>query len=243
MYLDIRSTFSILPHTTMCWENNHANLGGAIFVNDNSPSIYCSQTSTEREKCFFQLPGQNLSNGPDVKLVFKNNSADAAGSVLYGGAIDNCKLIGLDTYRSGAVFDMLFHIKDDTNYSTTSNISSDPLQICLCKDNLPDCSVSINARFGFSVYPYYDTCNYLYQYYGIPCSVYPGEAFQISVVAVGQRNGTLSSTVRGAVRDTYSYPVNLLDYQYLQQTNNTCTKINYTVFTLSESDNRVASRR
>ena len=32
LYLYISSTFSILPHTTVCWENNHANLGGAIFV-------------------------------------------------------------------------------------------------------------------------------------------------------------------------------------------------------------------
>ena len=30
MYLGISSTFSIFPHTTVHWENNHANLGGAM---------------------------------------------------------------------------------------------------------------------------------------------------------------------------------------------------------------------
>ena len=47
--------------------------------------IYCPQIATyiPREECFFQLPGQNLSNDVDVKLVFQDNSADNAGSVLY----------------------------------------------------------------------------------------------------------------------------------------------------------------
>ena len=86
------STFFILSNTSVLWENNHAKLGGAIYVNDQSnPFIYCTQANmcTRKEKCFFQLPGQNMSNGINVQLVFKNNSADDAGSVLYGGAIDN----------------------------------------------------------------------------------------------------------------------------------------------------------
>ena len=98
----------------MYWENNHASLGGAIFVEDASPLSYCRSVAklVPKEECFFQLPGQNLSNGIDVQLVFRNNSADVAGSVLYGGAIDNCKLThGLDSYNSGEVFDMIVHNK------------------------------------------------------------------------------------------------------------------------------------
>ena len=225
IYLALNSTFSILPHTTVCWENNHATLGGAIYISDINPLMYCSQIApyiaayVPREECFFQLPGQNLSNGLDVQLVFKNNSADDAGSVLYGGAIDNCKLIhvsGLDLhYSSGEVFDLLFQYEADTDYSTTSKISSDTLQICACNNNLLDC----RSRYSYIQYP-----------------VYPGETFQLSMptVTVGQRYGTVSSTVRSrAITYVDSHPVNLLDYQYLQQTNNTCTKLNYTVFSLS----------
>jgi len=43
----------------------------------------------------------------DAQLIFRDNSADIAGSVLYGGAVDNCKLSGLDSYSSGEVFGVL----------------------------------------------------------------------------------------------------------------------------------------
>ena len=222
IYLAFSSFLFLMPNTTVYWENNHARLGGAIYVFDINPLIYCTNIATfiAREQCFFQLPGQNLSNGLDVKLNFKNNSADDAGSVLYGGAIDHCKLThGLNSYSSGEVFDMLFS-KNARDYNTASKISSDPLHICLCKDNLPDCRGS--------------------RYYTVPYPqiVYPGETFHISVVAVGQRDGTVPSTVRGTVKDSYiidSNQVNLLDYQYLQHTNNTCTKLNFTLFSLSQT--------
>ena len=112
VYLGISSTFFVLPHTIMWWENNYANSGGAIYVLTAITFINCKMTKIAtfipREECFFQLPGQNLSSGLDVQLDFKNNSADAAGSVLYGGAIDNCGSGG--THYSGKVFDKVVHI-------------------------------------------------------------------------------------------------------------------------------------
>ena len=69
-------------------------------------------------KLLLPTPGQ--SNGIDVQLVFKNNSAETAGSVLYGGAIDKCKLTGLNPID---VFDDMFvQYQGDNN---TSTISSD----------------------------------------------------------------------------------------------------------------------
>ena len=211
MYIGLKSTFSILPNTTVYWENNHASLGGAIYVADASPKSYCTLLASyiQQQECFFQLPGQNLSNSTDVQLVFKNNFADAAGSVLYGGAIDNCKLThDLDSYSSGKVFNMIVHI-EDTDYNTTSSISSNPLHICYCENNLPDCSTSV---------------------YEVPRTVYPGETFQVSVVAVGQRDGTVPSVVRSSIDNTAFPGTNLQGSQYLQQASNTCTKLNYTVF-------------
>ena len=149
---------------------------------------------------FFHLPDQNLTN---VKLVFKNNSADAAGSVLYGGAIDNCKLIDLDLYSSGEVFDMIVNI-DNNDYIATSIISSEPISIC--ENNLPDCMNFIERE------------------------VYPGETFQVSVVALGQRNGTVPITVS----TIYLGTGDLFGSQHHQQVNNTCTKLNYTVHSLSQ---------
>ena len=203
VYMAISSTFSILPHTTVCWEDNHANLGGAIYVLNVNPFIYCKVARIARyipkEECFFQLAGQKLSNDLDIQLDFKNNSADDAGSVLYGGAIDNCKLTGLDSHHSGEVFDMLVHYEDD---NTTSSISSDPFRICPCENSHANCSNS-NKTFV----------------------IYPGETFQVSVVAVGQREGIAPVAV-GSRMDRGR----LLHFQYVQQTTKTCTTLNYTVF-------------
>ena len=212
VYLGLQSTFSILPNTTVYWENNHASFGGAIYVIDSSRLSYCTSLATyvPKAECFFQLPGQNLSNAVDAQLVFKNNSADVAGSVLYGGAIDNCRLTGLDTHiNSGDVFDMIVH-NSDTGYNTAPNISSIPLHICQCVNDYVHCSKNKKFKEIFVV------------------AAYPGETFQVSAVAVGQRDGAVPSTVRSIVN-----PGKLEDYQYLHQTNNSCTKLNYTVFSLS----------
>ena len=203
LYL-INSNLSVCPNTTMFWDKNHARYGGAIYVDDQSkPFIYCTQAEISPKECFFQLPGQNLSNGIDVRLVFKNNSADVAGSVLYGGAIDNCKLThGLDSHSSGEVFDMLVHIEDD---NTNSKISSDPFHVCPCESNHTHCNQSV-----------------------ISGTVYPGETYMISVVALGQRDGT----VPAVIKTTTNPNSNLLGFQYNQQANNTCTILSYTVFSM-----------
>ena len=219
VYIGLNS-ISILPNTTMYWENNHATFGGAIYVEDASPLSYCTTIAAyiPKEECFFKLPGKNLSNNIDVQLVFRNNSADDAGSVLYGGAIDNCKLThGLDSYSSGKVFDMLVH-NNDTDYNTSSNISSNPLRICLCENYFPSCP-ELGSR----------------NQYNFPCTVYPGETFQVSVVAVGQRNGTVPSTVISSIDQGLLPGIKLQDYQYLQQASRTCTQLNYTVLSRAQT--------
>jgi len=205
IYIAINSTFSILPNTTINWENNYASLGGAIYVHD-SPFIYCTEIVTcirlPKEECFFQLPGLNLSDGVDVQLVFKNNSADGAGSVLYGGAIDNCRLTGLDSNSSGEVFDSMVV----ENNNTLPTISSDAFSVCPCKGNYhPDC------------------------YSNAACSVYPGETFYVSVAACGQRNGTVSAYIISRIDRG-----NLQSSQYRRKANGLCTKLSFTVLSVSD---------
>ena len=203
--IGLQSTFSILPNTTVYWKKNCARYGGAIYVIDAIPLSYCAPLTpyVPKEECFYQVPGQNLSN-IDVQLVFKDNSADAAGSMLYGGTIDNCKLTGLESYNSGKVFNKLVHIDDSNDYSTTSGISSQPRRICRCINKLPD-----RSEWDY-------------------VTVHPGETFQASVVAAGQRDGTVPDNIISVTQGE------LLPSQYLQQAGNTCTKLNYTVFSLSQ---------
>ena len=211
-----RSTFSISPNALVYWENNHAAVfGGAIYFSDYSPFSYCVSSDDPgsyiaKEECFFQPTGKNLSSGSDAQLVFKNNSADVAGNVLFGGVVDNCQLTGLySNDSSGEVFDMLVNTDDNTN----SNISSNPFHVCRCENNLPNCSESS---------------------YDVPHTVYPGETFQVSVVAVGQRHGTVPTTVRSNIHMQTSTS-DLLYSQYVQKVNRNCTKLNFTVFSLSTS--------
>ena len=197
MYLAIHSTFSILPNTTVYWENNHASLGGAIYASNYNPLIYCTQIAPyiQQERCFFQI--SSLSG---IQLVFKNNSADITGSVLYGGAIDKCTL-DWKYYKSGKVFDMLVQYEAD---NTTSSISSDPFRVCRCENNHPECSKRKK-----------------------PLSVYPGETFQVSAITVGQRDGIVPAQVISHINRGNG---RLQSSQYVQQTTKMCTTLNYTVF-------------
>ena len=65
------------PHPIM---NNHAMKGGGIYVEDNN-----TVTITP---CFFQL--LDLQYPRDTKITLENDTADEAGSAVYGGQIDRC---------------------------------------------------------------------------------------------------------------------------------------------------------
>ena len=73
MYLLISTVFSILPHTTVHLENNHATVGGAINVHDVNSFGYCALIAKylPREECSFQLPRQNLSRVSMFNLFLK----------------------------------------------------------------------------------------------------------------------------------------------------------------------------
>ena len=199
------STISIMPDTTVYWDNNSASFGGAIYVRDQTdPLSFCPQIDNTINrntiKCFYQLPDQSLST--NTRLIFKNNSAEREGGTLYGGVIDNCRLTGLDLYPYGNVFDTIFDIEYG---NTNSEIYPTPLRICLCEAY---CNLHITR------------------------TVYPGEMFQISVVASGRKNRYVSARVGSRIRDDNS---ELEGYQYTQKIKSNCTPLNFTVFSLSKS--------
>ena len=112
-------------------------------------------------QCFFQTT-QLVSNSDFHTIVLSSNSADVAGSALYGGnQFDMC--------TSLANFEAVFQLSDQPGLS---NVSSDPIDICLCSDN-----DEVICRTSF--------------YYTF--TVLDGE-FMISVGAVGNLNGLTSVT-------------------------------------------------
>ena len=71
------STMYLMSHTHIQIMNNHAKRGGGI--DDNTVTIMPH---------FFQL--LDLQYLQDTKITLENNTADEAGSAVYGGESDTC---------------------------------------------------------------------------------------------------------------------------------------------------------
>ena len=195
------------PNTTVLFSGNHAkHTGGAIYAAEDS----CLQ---EQTGCFFQLDTQVqpqlLSS---VHVLFRNNTATIAGSAVYGGSIDYCySLLKIwnENQTSSDIFNRIFHPHNLS--SDMSFISSDPIGVCFCDHNMTwhNCSNK-----------------------DLHVSVYPGETFNISVVVVGQRSGSVPGEVIASFLSNAMGAL-LMGYEHVQEIKCTnCSLINYTVFSM-----------
>lgn len=197
LYLDSSSILIIAMPTRIHFINNTAFLkGGAIFV-ENTPQ-------SKQSYCFFQI---NSTIALTKSLFFEGNSAQKAGSVLYGGNIDGCILNcdglpepyqnrcqQIDYNTSGAVFDVITSSEIQKTQTNVSNISSDPCTAILCGNNT-------NTTF----------------------SIYRGQSLMIPVETVGQRNGTCPTGL--SIYDTeHNSMLNIL------QTTESCTSVNVSIY-------------
>ena len=197
--------------------NSARSTGGAIKVEESNILTYCIPQASVTENiyvihsdCFFQIQLQcivtlNSSYLPNLNhtMCFTNNSAVEAGIDLYGGSIDSCfnplqKCVDNLTppTASGKIFDAI------TSCDNKPAISSDPLHICTCSDVLTNCNVSYH-----------------------PEPVYPGGTLEVSVIALGQRNGTTAAVIQ--VIDTSKTRLSSLEYS--QRIDNTCNTLKYTI--------------
>ena len=161
--------------------SNQADYGGALYVDDESDksmSDICSSDSLSttvypnKTGCFFQ----NVT--PNLAIHFGSNFANFSGHNLFGGLLDRCTVVS-STDPSVFELDGVTRLEaisniDDSNLNT---ISSEPVRVCLCKDDVPDCSQQI-----FSV------------------RVRRGDEFSVPVAAVDQVNQTVTATVQSSFR-------------------------------------------
>ena len=140
--------------------NQADNYGGGIYI----PLLNYADISP---LCFFQVypktevPWVTSIDQYNATVVLENNTA-RIGHEIYGGDLDNCYLMYLD-WKSHTAFKKFVQV----NYTNgSSDITSDPYTICFCENNQSMCHSS-----NFDV------------------SAYPGQAFEISTVAVGQLQG------------------------------------------------------
>ena len=193
-------------HAQLKFIGNHAkHFGGAIYVDNHVLSNFLFIVL-----CFYKPADVfNMSMNPNV--LFENNTADYAGSALYGGWIDFCadnleKTVNPD-------FNSMFQVNGGE--ADPSVISSNPLRVCLCVDSRPECSIT---------------------QYNI--STYPGTTIELLVVAVGQRFGTVPSIVYSDFRYEFEQineiHSNIKDWQHTQKVGKDCTNLTYTIMSPSK---------
>ena len=169
LYLTKDSVAYLDPQTQIRFENNFAfTRGGAIYITDEDLSTDFN--------CPVQVFDPTLTPISEVKtkMTFINNTALLAGDALYGGNIDKCVANSLSAFllkltgNRSLVFDSLSDFTGQPK--TNSLISSKAKSLCYCRNGIKDCENNIYT-----------------------VTKYPGEAFQVSMVGVGQRQGNTPS--------------------------------------------------
>ena len=208
------SALNLEANSTITFIRNHAyHYGGAIYYVD----VY-TENLESLATCFYRiLTKKALASLREyihyaikyhIRIEFYNNTAGFAGTAIYGGWVEICSFINYPVIDHASIsqtstFDNLFHFNQPTQQ--LSLISSNPTCVCVCTNmSIPDCSIT-----EYTI------------------TAHPGETLTIPAVAVGQRFGTVPSTVhrnfvsRGSGR--------LPALQYTQLVNANCTDLMYTV--------------
>ena len=196
------NSYMILQENTRIhFINNHADyVGGAIFVQ-------CVTVSP----CFFQVPTTNatLLLNLNIRLHFENNTAEHGGTPLFGGLVVKCEMIvGKDDLLDAWKYFQIITGLHNT-VSEPSTISSDPIGVCFCTNNIPMCDKKWNT-----------------------ITIYPGQSFKISAIAIGQTSGTIGGVIHA---DVDGGTIGHLQGSQTQQSYENCTNFSYTAFTYTNT--------
>ena len=176
-------------------KNTARHSGGAIYIDDAGKLDRLARVLL----CSFQI---RAGLPHRYYLEFINNSASFAGSALYGGWIDICRMHDKNLYDDIDV--TYFHICG--NPKDLSVVSSNPSRVCICNNSLPDCNVTV-----------------------LNVTVYPGQTFTIQAVTVGQRYGTVPSMVQAEIASAEGNTSAVGELEYFQGVNKVCSDLRYTV--------------
>lgn len=202
-----RAIMQLMPDSHLSITDNHAEyMGGGIYVSSIA-NFYIDSP------CFYQVSfGDNIANQTTLtaEVYMQGNTAGISGGTIYGGNMDSCEQIYIKGKDSLSTFQQVF-VTPDVNFSVPqTGISSHPLGPCFCSaDGEPQCSESETNR-----------------------TVFTGEMFNVSVVGVGQFNGTTPAVILSRV---YADNFNNVDLEnshhsmYAQKLSNECQNITYRV--------------
>ena len=238
--LEYSSQLSLKSPLTLHFERNTAERGAAIHITDTSSSAGCSNLAQLPYlvgdvlliPCFF-VPDASF---PNVQLIFENNSASDISNVLYGGFINRCKPPQLEDNGifdnlipnidiGDNVFDKILPNNDaismfnqlsqlsDSSPVTESEVSSDPIQVCICINDASNCASD-----------------------NVTLSTVRGEKFTISVIALNQVGKAVPASIRAELLSDTGSNAEFGELQSIQQIDSKCTDLQYSLFSPDVSE-------
>ena len=192
------SLIILLDEAKVSFLNNHAtSVGGAIFATNDILDSYIRYPvgpSRSISECHI------ICGKPSgITVSFINNTANDGGSATYGVTLSVCWAV----YCNARNLQKIFRFEPDE----PSLISSDPLRVCICQNNIPNCSIQ----------------NQTY------VNVFPGDSFEINLTVVGFLYGTVRSTIVATLWHQSSTSKLGTDYEE-SKTIFGCTPVQYTVY-------------
>ena len=174
--------------------------------------IGISERRSDRISCFYQIQLQDINRDPHGFIEMKDNHADVAGDDIYGISTMQCHLYANNYYENNnvpkkIVFDSIFK----GLYSTLSSLSSTPYRVCFC-----------NKAFDSPKKYCLDT---------VKASVFLGQEFNVSAVAVGNHRGVAPAVVQTEF-NTFGASMELETRQQVQNLGRTCGELTYSIKTL-----------
>ena len=203
LYLTGNSIVYLRPDAHIFFHSNHAlEKGGALYIaGGNEVAHFFNCQIQVFDPSFMDISKLNIT------MKFTNNTALKAGDVLYGGQIDFCfalapsQFLYLNRTLTGTfIFNSITDLSEQP--PSTSCVSSDAEKICFCVDGIHNCSIK-----------------------SLTLSKYPGEEFKISVIGIGQRDGTVPAVVQTEGNNFE-----------IQKTGSSCTNALYRVTSLESRE-------
>jgi len=196
----------LLPQTNLHFLSNHAErFGGAIYyLLPVEAHLVRSTTSCFMTMLF--LPHNLTLEDSGVSVNFINNTALQAGDAMYGTPIDRevCTTVTVQYFEQEISpplqsSDSTLNLSGQTG---SSIVTSAAQRVCFCEYGRHNCTRNYRSLEAF-----------------------PGQDFTISVVAVGQREGTVPSVIHAKIKGNTA---TMNEFQESQETSRYCTDITYT---------------
>lgn len=220
MFLTGTSKLVFTPNLDVSFISNYANdSGGALYFRD----YQCSLGSTV--ECFITIdsPISTISN---ISLHFENNSAGYTGSILYGGQFDKCRLFfktnteqpdlcacKAPSYSINALEALMNMSTIIQNEDSKLNIYSDAVSSPASKMRFCELDDKVNL-------------------FTAKKNVYPGQHFNISLIALGQTEYPVPTTVYWE-KIYNNYYIRISEYRLSPPSNtigSSCTTVSFQLY-------------